>query len=45
MDIPALIRAMYVAHCAECERAGVRAPTPEEWTDLVDAELRDLRQE
>ena len=40
-DLAAEFRAMYLAHCEDCERAGLPMPTPEEWVDLVDGELRE----
>ena len=40
-DLAAEFRAMYLAHCEDCERAGLPMPTPEEWVDLLDDELRE----
>jgi hypothetical protein len=35
------LHAMYLAHCKNCERAGVAAPSPEEWVALLDEHLYD----
>jgi len=32
-------RAMYLQHCEACALACVPAPTPEEWTELLDERL------
>ncbi|MFO1306620.1 MAG: hypothetical protein U1F54_23090 [Burkholderiales bacterium] len=41
-DLAAHFRAMYLAHCEDCERAGLPMPTPEEWVNLVDESVRDV---
>jgi hypothetical protein len=35
-----LIRKLYEDHCAVCAAAGVSAPTPEGWVDLIEDRLR-----
>jgi hypothetical protein len=35
-----LIRRLYEEHCAVCSAAGVSAPTPEGWVDLIEDMLR-----
>jgi len=35
-----LIRNLYEEHCAVCAAAGVSAPTPEGWVDLIEDMLR-----
>jgi hypothetical protein len=35
-----LIRRLYEQHCAVCTAAGVNAPTPEGWVDLIEDMLR-----
>jgi hypothetical protein len=35
-----LIRKLYEEHCAVCAAAGVAAPTPEGWVDLIEDMLR-----
>ena len=35
-----LIWQMYEEHCVACESAGVNAPTPERWVDLIEEMLR-----
>ena len=36
----ALVRKLYEDHCAVCAAAGVSAPTPEGWVDLIEDRLR-----
>ena len=35
-----LVRKLYEEHCAVCAAAGVSAPTPEGWVDLIEDMLR-----
>jgi len=35
-----LVRKLYKDHCAVCAAAGVSAPTPEGWVDLIEDMLR-----
>ena len=35
-DPAAEFRAMFVAHCEACERAGSPVPTVDEWVEIVD---------
>jgi len=39
-DNAALVRKLYEDHCAVCAAAGVNAPTPEGWVDLIEDMLR-----
>lgn len=40
-DAAAQAHAMYLAHCAACERAGVPAPSPAQWVEAIDRMIRD----
>lgn len=40
-DPASQFRAMYLQHCEACARAGVPAPTPEEWVELLDERIRE----
>ena len=35
MEYADRFRAMYLAHCASCVTAGIAAPTPSEWANLI----------
>jgi hypothetical protein len=39
-DNAVLVRKLYEDHCAVCAAAGVSAPTPEGWVDLIEDMLR-----
>ncbi len=39
-DPAAEFRAMYLAFCEECERLGLKRPTPEEWVARLDELIR-----
>ena len=44
-DYAVLIRKLYEEHRAACEGAGVSAPTPERWVDLIEDMLTRWRRE